>query len=145
MVEIFYQRKRVAVHQRHYRAGACSTISEHMASAHRVYAEWKPSRLIQWGLSYGKQTGQLIQTILGSKPHPEMGFRTCLGILNIAKHCKDPECVEQAARKMIELQSYRVKHFKAILKNKTYQKSDGSHPLTPPLDHANLRGAHYYQ
>jgi transposase len=144
-VEIFYQRKRVAVHRRFHRIGACSTQSEHMASAHRVYAEWKPSRLINWGLSYGKHTGELIRAIMVNKPHPEMGFRTCLGILNTAKHCKDRECVELAARKMIELKSYRVKHFKAVLKNKTYQTSDGSNPLIPPSCHENLRGANYYQ
>lgn len=144
-VEIFYQRKRIAVHERLYRIGAYSTQREHMASAHRIYAEWKPSRLIKWGLSYGKNTGELIQNIMENRPHPEMGFRTCLGILNTAKHYEDRESIELASRKMIELKSYRVKHFKAILKNKTYRKSGDVNPLTMPLDHDNLRGAAYYK
>ncbi|MFA4840050.1 MAG: IS21 family transposase [Candidatus Neomarinimicrobiota bacterium] len=140
-----YQRKRIAVHQRLYRLGAYSTQSAHMASAHRIYAEWKPSRLIEWGLSFGKNTGELIQTIMETKPHPEIGFRICMGILNTAKLQPDPESVELAARKMMELQSYRVKHFKAILKNKTYLKSVDMNTLTLPLYHDNLRGAEYYQ
>jgi len=146
-VEIFYQRKRIAVHQRLYRIGAYSTQSEHMASAHRLYAGWKPSRLIEWGLSFGKNTGELIQTIMETKPHPEVGFRICMGILNTAKLQPDPESVELASRKMMELRSYRVKHFKAILKNKTYlfQKPIEMHPLSLPLCHDNLRGAGYYQ
>lgn len=79
-VEIFYQRKRVAVHERLYRIGAYSTQSEHMASAHRLYADCRPSRLIEWGLSFGKNTGELIQTIMENKPHPEVGFlpKECL-------------------------------------------------------------------
>jgi len=144
-VEIFYQRKRVAVHQRHYRIGFYATESAHMASAHRLYAEWKPSRLIEWGQRYGRHTGELIRTIMESRPHPEIGFRICLGILNAAKRQPDPENVELAARKMIELKSYRVKHFKAILKNKTYLKPAEVNPLSLPLCHDNLRGAAYYQ
>jgi len=144
-VEIFYQRKRVAFHERLYRVGAYSTQSEHMASAHRLYADCRPSRLIEWGLSFGKNTGELIQTIMETKPHPEVGFRICMGILNTAKLQPDPESVELASRKMMELQSYRVKHFKAILKNKTYLKPVDMNPLTLPLYHDNLRGAEYYQ
>ena len=151
-VEVFYQRKRIAVHQRLYRVGAYSTQSEHMASAHRIYAGLKPSRLIEWGLSYGKHTGELIQTIMANKPHPEIGFRICLGILNMAKLQPDPESVELASRTMMELQSFRVKHFKSILKNKTYlfarnslEKPVAMNPLTLPLYHENLRGAEYYQ
>ena len=144
-VEMFHQRKRVAVHQRYYRIGFYSTESAHMASAHRLYAEWRPSRLIEWGQRYGKHTGELIRAIMESRPHPEIGFRICLGILNTAKLQPDTESVELAARKMIELKSYRVKHFKAILKNKTYLKPAEVNPLALPLSHDNLRGAAYYQ
>lgn len=50
---------------------------------------------------------------------------------------------------MLDLCSYRVKHFKAILKNKTYLSnpdlSEVQNPLVLPRQHNNLRGAEYYQ
>ncbi len=144
VVEVFYQHKRVAFHKRLYRIGAYSTQKEHMASSHRVYAEWTPSRLINWALSFGKNMGELVKTIMEVKPHPEMGFRTSLGIINTAKKY-DKEAVELAARKMIELKSYRVRHFRSILKNKTYLTVRKQYDLTLPQKHENLRGALYYK
>jgi len=144
VVEVFYQHKRVAFHKRFYRIGAYSTQKEHMASSHRVYAEWTPSRLINWALSFGKNMGELVETIMEVKPHPEMGFRTSLGIINTAKKY-DKEAVELAARKMIELKSYRVRHFRSILKNKTYLTARKQSDLTLPQKHENLRGALYYK
>jgi len=89
---------------------------------------------------------------MANKPHPEIGFRICLGILNMAKLQPDPESVELASRTMMELQSFRVKHFKSILKNKTYlfagnspEKPVDMNSLTLPLYHENLRGSEYYQ
>jgi len=92
-----------------------------MASTHRAYAEWTPSRLINWGKSFGINTQVLMETILTEKPHPEIGFRSCLGILNTAKGVK-PEIVEAVSRKMLRLNVYRVSSFKSILKNKTYRE-----------------------
>ncbi len=45
-VEVYHEHTRVAVHRRLYRQGSYSTHKEHMASAHRAYAEWTPSRII---------------------------------------------------------------------------------------------------
>ena len=58
-VDIFNNNKRIAVHVRSYIRGSYSTKEEHMASAHRAYGTWSPSRLIDWGRSFGVHTQQL--------------------------------------------------------------------------------------
>jgi len=144
-VEIFHQHKRVAIHNRIYQPGGSSTKKEHMASSHRAYAEWTPSRMITWGASIGNNTANLFEEIMESKQHPEMGFRTCLGIMNCAKHYQDKQAIELTSQKMIELKSYRVKHFKSILQNKTYLVMKKETVNIFPQDHSNLRGANYYK
>lgn len=142
-VKIFHQNKRVAVHNRLHHPGAYSTIKEHMASAHRAYAEWTPSRLIGWSKSFGKNTEELIEAILNKKPHPEMGFRSCIGILNTAKEY-DNEIVEAVSEKVLSLNAYQVKTFRSILKNKTYTKQKPALTITPDNNHENVRGEGYY-
>ena len=55
------------------------TEPEHMPSAHRRYAEWTPDRFRRWAGKIGPNTEGLISAVLASRPHPEQGFRTCLG------------------------------------------------------------------
>ncbi len=144
-VELFHHNRRIALHVRLYQRGAYSTKEEHMASAHRIYGTWSPSRLISWGGSFGCYTQKLIEGILAAKPHPEMGFRSCMGILTMAKHHTDSQAIELTSKKMIELKLCKVAHFKEILKTKSYMDPAGNTiPLFPP-DHKNLRGKHFYQ
>jgi transposase len=145
-VEIYHKDKRVAMHARGPGKGVAATQAEHMASAHRAMAEWTPSRIIGWGKSHGPSTGELFETIMAEKPHPEMGFRTCLGILSRAKG-QDNLCIEAVSKRMLELQLYRVKHFKNILGNKSYEQAlDEPLEMTPPDSyHENVRGQECYQ
>lgn len=143
-VEVIYQNKRVAVHKRLYLPGSYSTKTEHMASAHRAYARWTPSRLLNWSKSFGVNTHILIETILTRKPHPEMGFRTCMGILNAARDMDKIE-VEAVAGKMIALNIYQVSNFKAIVKNKSYRSEKPATVNTPGGNHENVRGQAYYR
>lgn len=142
-VKIFYQNERVAVHHRLHRPGACSTQKDHMASAHKAYVEWTPSRLIGWGKRFGTQTQLLIETILDRKPHPEMGFRSCIGILTTAQGVQI-DTVEAVSEKMLRLNSYRVSSFRSILKNKTYTTQKPALAITPKNTHENVRGEAYY-
>jgi hypothetical protein len=99
--------------------------------------------LISWGKSFGEYTEQLIRRIMEVKPHPEMGYRSCMGILHYAKKVQPP-IVEAASKKMLALQSYRVAHFRDIIKNKTYQLDLPLTVITPDHDHENVRGEDYY-
>ena len=37
--------------------------------------------MVNWAGTIGPYTAQLFERILNDKPHPEMGYRSCLGII----------------------------------------------------------------
>jgi transposase len=76
---------RAWLHVRSDQPGRHTTIPDHMPKAHRAHLEWSPSRLIGWGASIGRHTEALVQALLESRPHPEQSYRSCLGILRLAK------------------------------------------------------------
>ena len=104
-VEIFYKGKRLTSHRRRY-DGQPSTVPEHMPSAHRAHAEWTPSRLIRWGEQVGPATGQLVARILQSRPHPEQGYRACLGIMRLGRQHGNTR-LNAASTRAMALGSYR--------------------------------------
>jgi hypothetical protein len=80
----------VAAHRRSHVKGAFTTQTEHRPSAHRAHAEWTPSRILDWAGKVGAATRDLCEAILADRPHPEQGFRSCLGILRLGKRYGEP-------------------------------------------------------
>ena len=143
-VEIFHRGKRVASHGRSFAAYHHSTQHEHMPKSHQAHRGWTPSGLIAWGLSVGEATGQLIRHILESKPHPEIGYRACLGIQSLGKLFSPPR-LEAACRRALEARAYSYQSVKSILQ----RGLDRQLSFTPEADrsspeHENLRGSNYY-
>ena len=61
-----------------------SPIDEHRPKSHRAHLEWTPSRMVHWAETIGPHTARLFERIMNDKPHPEMGYRGCLGIIRLA-------------------------------------------------------------
>jgi transposase len=78
-VEIFHKGRRVASHLRSRGAGQLVTNAEHRPRSHREHLEWTPSRMVNWARTIGPNTARLLERIMEDKPHPEMGYRGCLG------------------------------------------------------------------
>lgn len=81
---------------------------------------------------------------MAAKPHPEMGYRACLGIIRLSKRY-GPERVEAAAARALEAGAISYKSIKSILASgldKACEEGDGERPPLP--SHANLRGPGYY-
>lgn len=143
-VEIYQRGQRVASHPRSYLKGRHTTLPEHMPEAHRAYAQWTPQRLIHWAEKTGSATTAVVTAILRSRRHPQQGFRSCLGILRLAKSYGDGR-LEAACQRAHALQAYSYKSIASILKNNLDQRPLPE-PTSPPplLTHPNIRGAHYY-
>ena len=77
--------QRVAAHLRDDTPGRHTTNPAHMPKAHQHHLEWTPSRLIQWAETIGPQTAALVSAILADRPHPEQGYRSCLGLLRLSR------------------------------------------------------------
>jgi transposase len=147
-VEVFLKGRRVTSHLRSYLPGKYTTLSEHMPKSHQKHLEWTPSRLIQWAATIGPHTQRLVTFILENRPHPEQGYRSCLGVLRLKKRYT-PERLEAACARALTFKAYSYKNVESILKNGLDQqpldRSLSSQTRLPLLEHENLRGRHYYQ
>src|SRR4030067_3354936 len=56
-VEVLFKGNRVASHARSFLKGKHTTLSEHMPSSHRRYAEWTPARLRGWAAPGAPEAG----------------------------------------------------------------------------------------
>jgi transposase len=143
-VEILYRGHRVASHVRSSVAHHHTTVHEHMPKSHQAYLEWTPSRLIHWGDSVGPATAQVIATILESKPHPEQGYRACLGILRLGKTYSTGR-LEAACQRALHSQACSYHSLQSILQQGLDRQTLASTEAERSSPrHENLRGATYY-
>jgi transposase len=143
-VEVFFRSERVATHVRSYQRGVHTTIAEHMPKSHRAHAEWSPRRLIQWGESIGPCTGAIVEHLLRSKPHPEQGYRACLGLLSLSREYGEGR-LEAASALALRLSSPTRKSVKSILESGRDRPCAQTEPLALDMPaHSNLRGPGYY-
>jgi transposase len=57
-----------------------------MPSSHRRYAGWTIERIREDARKIGPATAALCEQILEARPHPEQGYRACLGIVRLVGH-----------------------------------------------------------
>jgi len=145
-LEVFHKGARAAAHARSYVRGGYTTLKEHMPPEHRRYAEWSPSRFVQWAGKTGAATAQLVEKILATRPYPEQGYRACLGIIRLGRHY-EPERVEAAAERALKYNACSYRSMKAILTAGLDRKPvSGELPVQMSLPlHQNIRGREYYQ
>ena len=143
-IECFHRGHRVACHRRNDTPGRHTTVTEHMPERHQHQAQFSPERLHRWAAHIGDETAELIARVLSERPHPEQGYRACLGILRLAKSYGD-ERLNAACARALSLGTHRYKSIESILK-----KGLDRQPLNPaaepplPANHDNLRGSGYY-
>ena len=144
-IELFQRGQRVAVHVRSRRQGSHSTNAEHMPKAHRAHLEWTPGRLLNWAVEVGPHTRDLVKHLLWNRPHPEMGYRSCLGLLNLAKRF-GRERLEAACQRALQLGSPNRRSVVSMLEQGLDQLPlPDTAPTQPLLIHENIRGPGYYQ
>ena len=148
-VEVFHHGQRIASHPRCTQRNRHVTTTEHMPKAHQAYLEWTPQRLVQWARTAGTATAQVVEAIMSSRSHPQQGFRSCLGIMRLGKEFGQ-ERLEAACVRALAIGSPRYKSVHSILQHKLDQDTPAlqvsrPNPEPPDLNHANIRGAAYYQ
>ena len=119
-----------------------------MPKAHQENLEWTPGRIINWAQKTGEYTAKVVETILERQPHPEKGFRSCLGILRLAKGYEAGR-LEAACRRASYFGSFSYKSVKSILANnldkEPITQPETKAPIVQIQHHSNIRGASYYQ
>ena len=143
-VEILHGHRRVASHLLLQRRGAYSTQSEHMPVSHKAHRDWTPQRLLDWGERIGPRTRQIVEHQLTHKPHPEMGYRSCLGLLSLARQYGN-ERLEAAAHRAVQLRALNSRTVRNLLKQGLDQQPlPKATAAAQPACHENVRGADYY-
>jgi transposase len=140
-IEIFHRGRLVAAHLRSRRPNRPTTVADHMPSSHRRYRDWTHERILREAGSIGDDTKALVEVILRSRPHPEQGFRSCIGILGLAKRY-DAERLDAACARALVLGTRSYSSVATILKNRQDRKPP--EPEQPSLLHENIRGPSYY-
>jgi transposase len=144
-VEIFARGERIAVHMRSSGNGKHTTIADHMPSSHRRYADWTIGRIRRDAALIGPATAALCDLILEHRPHPEQGFRSCLGILRLARPFGVAR-LEAAATRAIEIGALTYGSVRSILDHKLDRHAAQQRPADgAPIFHPNIRGSRYYQ
>ena len=147
MVEVLHHGKRVAAHARSAVPGRMTTDPAHRPSAHARHLDWTPSRLIRWGRTAGEATARVIATILERQPHPEQGYRACLGVMSLGRRYGTAR-LEAASTRALTTGAVSYRSVKSILATGLDQlppEATAESPLRLPITHAHIRGPEYYR
>ena len=143
-VEVFHKGQRIAAHPRSH-TELFSTLPEHMPSSHRQHREWSPGRFLNWAQQIGPATLEVVKRQLEDLPHPEHGYRRCLGLLNHARRY-GKERLDAACARALAIHSPSYRSVSSILKQGLDRQvlpeedpEQGELPL-----HVNVRGPGYY-
>lgn len=144
-IEIFHKGKRIASHPRSYKQGSYTTNPEHMPKSHQAHLEWSPTRIVSWAKTMGPHVETMVAKILKSRPHPEMGYRSCLGILRLEKRY-GPRRLDAACERALAVGARSYRHIDSILKNNLDRlpREEAESGDSTPIDHENVRGPGYY-
>lgn len=142
-VEIFHKGQRAAAHPRHG-SGRHTTLPEHMPVAHRKHHQWTPGRFMRWAQDIGPGTLGVIRGQLENRPHPEHGYRACLGLLNLSRHYGRAR-LEAACARATDIGAPGYRSIASILKSGLDRVATDAAAQTAALPlHANVRGPDYY-
>jgi len=142
-VEVYHEGVRVAVHVRSRVKGRATTLTEHMPEKHRAVASWTPERIAAWAAKTGPETAALCEAIMAGRPHPELGFRSCLGILRLRDRYGSTR-LEAAAQRAHAMGANSYRSVRSILERGLDRTAEPDAVTPPALTHANVRGADYY-
>lgn len=147
-VELYRNGERVAAHRHSLVRGGFTTEPAHMPKAQQQHLEWTPGRMLRWAQQIGPMTGVLVEAILAERPHPEQGYRSCLGIIRLQKRY-GTERLEQACARAHAARARSYKHVDSILRHGLDRLPLAAGPsrqsTAAPAEHEHVRGEQYYR
>jgi hypothetical protein len=148
IIEVYYNRQRIAVHQRNPTKGAYNTIKEHLSSTHRNYIDWSPEYFENKAKQHGEHVVKCVKHIMANVSFPEIGYKRVMGLIQLHKNYGSQR-LNNACKKALEIDAVSYKRIGNILKNNIdkhslfYQSLEEEPPHIP--NHNNIRGASTYK
>ena len=144
VVEVFHRGERVASHQKDPAPGCHTTLSAHMPESHQAVRGWSPERFLEWAGRSGKATRQVGEALLSSRRHPQQAYRSCLGLLSLARN-DSPSTLEHACQRALALGVGSYREIRVLMESASSRKTLSDAPNSPPAQtHDNIRGARFY-
>jgi len=132
------------VHALDARRGAYTTLAEHMPASHREHAQWSPAKLVAWGERVGAACAGVVRWQMEHRPHPEQGYRACLGLMRLSREY-GTERLEAACARALSIRAPLYKSISSILAaGLDRQHTLGQQQLPAMPAHENVRGPGYY-
>ena len=101
------------------------------------------ARMLAQATKTGPGVAAFCEMVMADRPHPEQGFRTCLGVLSLVK-TYGPERVDAACQRGVTIRARTVTSIRSILKTGLDRAFLQDPKEVVPLQHANIRGGGYY-
>lgn len=138
MLEIFHHSQQVAIHSLSRLSGRFSTSADHMPSHHRFVLNQDSDFFLREAAKIGPHTAAFVAAVLRSRPFPQQAFRTCLGILGLARKYL-PVHLETACQRLLSAKLLSYQDLKSELEYITKDL-----PIQPLPAHEHVRGDTYY-
>ena len=99
--------------------------------------------MLAQAVKLGPSVTAFCEMVMADRPHPEQGFRTCLGILALARSY-DANRIDAACQRGLTIRARSVASIKSILQSGLDRAFLDDSVEGNPLQHANIRGQGYY-
>lgn len=118
-----------------------------MPASHRAHAQWTPAKLIAWAERIGAATAGVVRWQMEHRTHPEQGYRSCLGLMRLARQY-GPDRLEAACARAQSIRAPHYRSVKSILASGLDRQGSsllgGAAAALPMPSHDNVRGPGYY-
>ena len=145
-VAIYFNSRREAQHKRDRKIGTYTTAAAHMPSHHRFFQSWSGEKFRNWAANLGPEVLMAVNYLLDSKQHEQQAYKSCMGILSLAKK-NNSEDLNQACRKAMNYGRVSYREIKLYLEEIVrQQKIDYRNSNLIHFDsHENLRNTVIYK
>lgn len=145
-VAVYHNNVRIVQHRRHKQKGTYTTLDAHMPKNHQFFASWSEEKFLSWANNIGSETERVITHLLNSKRHPQQAFKTCVGILSLAKKYSNEE-LNLACRKAWNWNRMTSRDVKGYIESIREQRkiTESDETMTTFISHENLREKSQYQ
>jgi transposase len=139
---IYYNYERIAFHKRTKSPYNYTTIEDHLASSHKFIAQWNPDFFRSWARNIHPNVELLITNILEKKKYPEQAYRSCIGVLGLAKKVGNTRLANACTRAL----EYGICNYKIVqnILERKLDEVDDEHDEPQAPTHDNIRGKKYY-
>lgn len=144
IVEIFFQNRRIALHELLEEKGKTRTQDDHRPVSHVRVLEGEPQSLSQWSKCVGVHTAAMIAYHLEDRADQVNGLKTARRLRQLARDFGESR-LEEVCAYALPRNLKVIRSIESILRTQSDRQVDGNLPTDRSAPHENIRGADYYK